>query len=297
VNQPAQNEQRYDPTTQGILDFFSSQTEVLLAQYKNINQLLGKTDHWTHPGILCEALLRDFLRRNLWAWMHVDKGFIFGRTERAGADQHSPEIDVLIHDSQEYRPIYRLDDFVIVQTEAPLGTIQVKRKLDSEECQKGIGNVVAAKCHTFHTLCEKHRYFVADQLPPVFSAVVGFEHDMSTGQQFATTVSRYLQDQANQARAIPWDQKKQGRVSMLPEFVGSLTGCFAVHIAGQSTPEKNRYLVFDSMQADKYWALQVVFAGFCQIHWRRLYGKQPPFHMPRVAEKPPWFDIELPFAN
>jgi hypothetical protein len=287
----------YDPTTKGILDFFSSQTEVVLAQYQNINQLLGKTDHWTHPGILCEVLLRDFIRRNLWAWMQVDKGFIFGRTERSGTDQHSPEIDVLIHDAKEYRPIFRLDDFVIVQPEAPLGAIQVKRKLDSAECRNGINNVVAAKSHTFHTLCEKRRIFVADQLPSVFTAVVGFEHDMSSGQQFAETVKGYLQEATNNVRAIPWDQKKQGRVAMLPEFIGSLMGCFAVHDAKYSQPDKHRYVVFDSRQADKYWALQVVFARFCQCHGRILCGRQPPFYLPPVSEKPPWFDIELPLTG
>jgi len=49
----------------GLLEFYSSEADVLLARYKNINHLLGKTRHHTHPGALCEALIRDILRRNV----------------------------------------------------------------------------------------------------------------------------------------------------------------------------------------------------------------------------------------
>ena len=76
--------------SEGLIRFYSSQAELLLAQYENISQLLGSTADRTHPGTLCEVLLREFLRRYLLHGMGVDKGFIFGRVERVGKESHGP---------------------------------------------------------------------------------------------------------------------------------------------------------------------------------------------------------------
>ncbi len=85
--------------------------------------------------------------------MSVDKGFVYGRSVRAdGKEDHSPEIDVLIHDLQ---PIFRLDDFVIVQADAAKGLIQVKKKLTSQELGLGITNVAEAKRHTLEKRIRK----------------------------------------------------------------------------------------------------------------------------------------------
>src|SRR4051812_31471347 len=45
-----------DSFSTGVFEFFSAQAEVMLAQYNNINHLLGPTSDWTHPGTLCETL-------------------------------------------------------------------------------------------------------------------------------------------------------------------------------------------------------------------------------------------------
>ena len=76
----------------GLYQYYSSQAKALLAQYENINQLLGPTDDYTAPGTLCEILVRDFLRRNLSTMYSVDKGFIFGRRKKEDVEVHSPEI-------------------------------------------------------------------------------------------------------------------------------------------------------------------------------------------------------------
>ena len=90
--------QSLTPLGQGLVDFYSSQADLMLAQYENINRLLGPTTDWTGPGTHCEALLRDLLRRFLLKDAAVDKGFIFGRCDHNGIERHSPEIDILIHD-------------------------------------------------------------------------------------------------------------------------------------------------------------------------------------------------------
>jgi hypothetical protein len=77
----------------------------------------------------------------------VDKGFIFGRSRIGDEEVHSPEIDVLIHETNEFAPGYRLEDFVIVRPEAVRGVIQVKRTLDADKLRKAIDNLVCAKQH------------------------------------------------------------------------------------------------------------------------------------------------------
>jgi hypothetical protein len=116
-----------DPLPKGLMSFYSSQANVMLDQYENINHLLGVTTDWTHPGTHCEVLLRAYLRRNLLQWMSIDKGYIYGLAKCGDKTYHGPEIDLLVHNTKDYSPLFRLDDFVIVQPEAVLGIIQVKR--------------------------------------------------------------------------------------------------------------------------------------------------------------------------
>lgn len=122
----------------GLLKYYSTQAELMLAQYENINRLLGPTDDWTHPGDFCEILFRDFLRKFLPPNLSADKGFFYGRATLEGEDTHCPEIDILIHDTQTYRPIFRMGDFVIVQPQAVRGMIQVKRTFSQTQVKKGV---------------------------------------------------------------------------------------------------------------------------------------------------------------
>ena len=107
-----------DAITVGLRRFYSSQAEVMLAQYENINSLLGPTSHHTHRGTHCEVLLRNCIRTFLPPNWSANKGFIFGRVCRNGKHVHSPEIDILIHDISVARPVFQLDDFVIVPPES-----------------------------------------------------------------------------------------------------------------------------------------------------------------------------------
>lgn len=180
----------------GLFQFYSSQADLLLAQYENITQLLGPTTDWTHPGTHCEILLRDFLRRHLLKRMSVDKGYVYGRVEKDGKEYHGPEIDILIHNTDDFRPVFRLDDFVIVQPEAVLGMIQVKRTFRGGKdgaLAKGVRQIVDAKQHLLDvTVQEKIRDMTANyggddskvkkfpewgDMRPVFAAVVSFEDE------------------------------------------------------------------------------------------------------------------------
>lgn len=131
----------------GLVEFYSSQATLMLAQYQNIERLLGPTDDWTAPGTYCETLLRDFLRAHLPSTYSVSKGFIYGRRQVGTTNQHCPEIDILVHDTHDFRPLLQLDDFVIVQALAARAAIQVKRRMDTDPLRKALDNVIDAKEH------------------------------------------------------------------------------------------------------------------------------------------------------
>jgi hypothetical protein len=279
----------HDPLQVGLLNFYSSQAQVVLDQYDNINQLLGPTHEWTHPGTLCEVLIRTFLQRNLLAWMQVDKGYIFGRSPRRGEERHSPEVDILIHDCQHFRPIFRLDDFVIIQPDATLGIIQVKRSLDSDQCVKAISNVVESKWHVVH--CSRTHdtmYFNA-----MFSAVVAFEHPMSRNAEFGELLKKYIVAALREFPPTPMRNDPHLYVLTLPHFIGSLKGCFAV--LDDSFVGSARYAIFESEVDKRNVALQALLLGFIKAHWKTFYGvRQPPFSLPRNMVQQAYVVIDLP---
>jgi hypothetical protein len=206
----------------------------MLAQYKNINQLLGPTTDWSHPGSHCEALLRDFLRRNLLQWMSVDKGYIYGRVPEGATTAHCPEIDILIHNVKDYAPVFRLGDFVIVEPEAVLGIIQVKRAFkkvaDTDPLDKGLQQVIGAKQHLLDLLIQKRPKNavapnIGDLNRSVFSAVVAFDKtpDVSLEEAILARFNEHL----GKKRFGDTEMNHNASIAVLPTFVGSLSGVSA----------------------------------------------------------------------
>ena len=285
-----------DRDAQGLIDFYSSQADMLLAQYENINQLLGPTTDWTHPGTHCEILLRDFLRRHLIQGMSVDKGFVYGRVERNGVETHGPEIDILIHDTKDYRPVFRLEDFVIVQPESVLGMIQVKRTFRSGadgSLAKGIRQVVTAKQHLLDVTIDKKirkqvasygsddhsgikRYPEFPDLRPVFSGVVSFEDatDKSQSTYQELLHSQYVESQRYEYSSCEFDTG----VYVLPNFVGSLKH-LSLHSDGRNVGER-KYCVFECEHNGKNIVLQVFLAVLVDMLFD-FRKASPPFAFPK----------------
>lgn len=226
-------EESLNPLQEGLISFYSSQAELMLAQYRNINQLLGPTTDWSHPGSHCEALLRDFLRRNLLQWMSIDKGYIYGRVPEGDTTTHCPEIDILIHNVKDYAPVFRLGDFVIVEPEAVLGIIQVKRAFkkvaDTDPLDKGLQQVIGAKQHLLDLLIQKRPKNavapnIGDLNRSVFSAVVAFDRaDVS----LEDAILARFNDHLGKKRFGDTEMNHNASISVLPTFVGSLSGVSA----------------------------------------------------------------------
>ncbi len=269
---------------QGVREFYASQAEALLSQWQNIEQLLGPTSDFTAPGTHCEVLLRDFLRKQFPAWVSVDKGFIYGRTHRwttvtehskpveKQVQQHGPEIDLLIHDTLLYRPVFRLEDFVIVQPQAVLGMIQVKRSFQANEFREAIDNITDGKRHFLET------YFALndsrEHLPSrdVFSAAVEF----TTSNRQDDTFRDRLRDAYDwQSKYEDWkskdvdgkDMQVHTRTWTLPEFIGSLGGKFAVKASRNEQTGIQVYQVFDGYHNDRNVALQELLIKLTSVIW------------------------------
>jgi uncharacterized protein DUF6602 len=243
----------------GLSAFYSSEAEAALTKYENINHLLGTTSHHAHPGSLCEALIRDVLRRNVLQWMSVDKGYVYGRSVRAldGKEDHSPEIDILIHDTLNCRPMFRMADFVIVQPDAAMGLIQIKKKLTSKEIFKGLVNVAEAKRHALEL---RRRPIMPHRL---FSAVIGLAKGSKKGE--ATAIRSNLLKLADVYRPVlPRIVGPGSFVSfLLPQFIGSLEGCYAASgdvlpLPVERNPLKHTYHIFESSHDGKNYFLQHV---------------------------------------
>lgn len=282
-----------DALAEGLIDFYSSQAKLMLAQYENINQLLGPTKDWTHPGNHCEILLRDFLRRHLLQWMSVDKGYIYGGVSRSGRSLHSPEVDVLIHNVKDYSPVFRLDDFVIVQPEAVIGIIQVKRTFrkvaKNDTLAKGLKQVVAAKQHLLDVLIQKKAknsvpLNVGDLVIPLFSAVVAFES--SNDGSLQDSISAIHQEHKAAGHYDGTAIKDEISLYLLPTFIGSLKGLCAY---ARRNVERQTYRIYDSQHDDQNLSLQL-FLHNMMSELKPLLDRKP-FAFPNIACHPASFVV------
>lgn len=250
----------------GLIEFYSAQANAALAKYDNILHLLGPTTDYTAPGTACEELIRELVRDVLPSRFSVDKGFIHGRREVDGQSVHSPEIDVLIHDSHTYAPLFRMGDFVIVQPSAVRGVIQVKRTMTSDKLRKGLENIVEAKRHIRD--CRPPGSPASHQIEDVFSAFITFQDD--------------IPDRQDGSASETYDNRIRGCIQEFtdgytaPTFVGSLTrrlfGFNGLNIRQMS------YTCYPSQHQGKNTGLQV----FLALLTRSVLpmGMRPPFSFP-----------------
>jgi hypothetical protein len=286
-----------DELSQGLVDFYSGQANAMLVQYEDINRLLGQTSDWTGPGTLCETLLRNFLRKHVLSGMSVDKGFVYGRVTGKKPEGHGPEIDILIHDIQHHRPVFRMDDFVIVQPESVLAMIQVKRTLrggKENSLAEGIENVAQAMQHVIDVQHQSRETLAGGKMPKhptvyerlntfdgVFTAVVGFDGPSSSHARQTYQDALTNQYQASQAWEYEGAEYDTG-VATLPDFVGSLQGTCLISFGHDFTQKS--YHVYPAKYGEKNIALQLFLFRLTQqlFDWRK---RKPPFAFPQMPDR------------
>jgi len=129
-----------------LAEFYSADAEVFQAKYKQLEHLIGRGHHGPSEGDYCEDLLREFLRRALPGRYAVDTGFIRRVSEDCSGVPPEPEIatpqlDIIVHDSINYAPIFRSGDFVVVRPEAARAVIEVKKCLNSVKLKEAVKTI------------------------------------------------------------------------------------------------------------------------------------------------------------
>lgn len=119
-------------------DFFTLVTKEFTARSAQIRQLVKA--HGPSIGAGHEVLLKRFLRDYLPDWIDVAHGFV-----RNHEGEVSGQTDVLLYNSLYYAPLYKIDDFVIVQPESVVGCIEVKTTVTKKDFLQAMGRLVALK--------------------------------------------------------------------------------------------------------------------------------------------------------
>jgi hypothetical protein len=78
-------------------------------------------------GILTEEIIREFLSDHLPNYVSVEQGFIINAENKV-----SKQCDILIYDSLNYSPLYRIKDIVVIPEASVLAVIEVKTTITKQ---------------------------------------------------------------------------------------------------------------------------------------------------------------------
>jgi len=127
-----------------LASYHSADVEALLQRHRQVEKLIGSQHHSPSEGYHCELLLTDYLRKVFPEHYSVDTGFIRGnpiKTADGNLIVASPQIDILIHNTHEFSPIYRMGNLVVVLPESVIGIIEVKKNFTSGQLEDALNNI------------------------------------------------------------------------------------------------------------------------------------------------------------
>lgn len=108
-----------------MTDNFTFISQGLLLKLNQVREFIKR--HNPTIGILTEEILRSFLKEHMPKFVSVEQGFvrnIHGETSR--------QCDIIIYDSTNYAPFYRINDIVIVPEESVIAVIEVKTAINNK---------------------------------------------------------------------------------------------------------------------------------------------------------------------
>ena len=109
-------------------EFYRLKAIELQARLLQIRQFVNK--HNLSIGTFAEFILREFIRDNLPDKFSVAHGFI------VDGQQLSHECDIIIYDSNNYAPVFRFQDFVVIESRAVHSVVEVKTQISRKTFDK-----------------------------------------------------------------------------------------------------------------------------------------------------------------
>jgi len=105
--------------------YFEFISQELLSKLAQVQVYIKK--HNPTIGVLTEEILRDFLRNHLPNIVNVEQGFILN-----DSGELSRQCDIIVYDSHNYSPFYRVNDIVVVPSESVICVIEVKTTITKQ---------------------------------------------------------------------------------------------------------------------------------------------------------------------
>jgi Domain of unknown function (DUF6602) len=187
----------YDDILDNLLTFHSNECLGLIQRFRQIEYLIGLQHHGPSEGSYCEHLVREFLRSVLPKRYSVDTGFIRSKWyafESRGLVA-SDQLDVIVHDTVDYSPIFRSGEFVVVLPSAVVAVIEVKKTLNSTALRDALNTLADARILRFHSDQAKNHIFGSSsdgkQSFRLFTAVFAFTSSRSLRPRTRTCSSTY----------------------------------------------------------------------------------------------------------
>ena len=156
-----------------VREFLSGDITALLATYEQFERLVPHSEHagaahTGEDGRYVEALIRTYLKKYLPRSLDVSTGFILrpavktgknGRERRGDSDQHSTQLDIIIHDTDHYPVFQRFNDDVILPPEGVVAVLSVKKHLRSGDVKAECSALLKASrlCRCINVEGEKVR--------------------------------------------------------------------------------------------------------------------------------------------
>ena len=118
--------------------YIQTKVDILKQELKLIKLLI---QHNQTTGEFYETILRKFLNEFIPKKFKIGTGFIIDIENH----QSSRQVDIIIYEDGKFSPIYQHNDFVIVESNTVLSTIEVKARIDSTNINAASKNMDSVK--------------------------------------------------------------------------------------------------------------------------------------------------------
>jgi len=162
--------------------------ESLLNKLQQVRQFIKK--HNPTIGLLTEEIPREFLKEHLPNSVSVEQGFVMDEKGNI-----SKQCDILIYDSHNFAPLYRINDVVIIPSVSLIAIIEVKTSMTKEIFHDTINYFKSVSKFKFKSSATTYLFMYSS--PTINSYTNYFHSYQHTGdyKQFDFDTFQYLPDE------------------------------------------------------------------------------------------------------